>query len=55
MDQVCDISPFLNECDLMPNVEVYAAAKAWDGPIMNHISILEFQKELWLALNYGTP
>jgi hypothetical protein len=49
MGQVCDISPFSDEYDSMPNVKVCAAATAWDDPITGHTSILEFHQGLWFG------
>jgi hypothetical protein len=47
--QVCDVSPFSDEYNSMPNVEVCAAATAWDDPITGHTSILEFHQGLWFG------
>ena len=47
--QVCDVSPFSDEYDSMSNVEVCAAATAWDDPTTGHTSILEFHQGLWFG------
>ena len=45
--QVYHISPFSDKYALMSNVEVCAAATAWDDHIMGHTSVLEFHQGMW--------
>ena len=45
--QACDVSPFSDKHDSVSNVEVCAAATAWDDPITGHTSVLEFHQGLW--------
>ena len=50
--QVCDVSPFSNECSSMLNVKVCAAAIAWDDPITGHTSVLKFHQGLWFGSKF---
>ena len=46
---MCDVSPFTDSYDAMPNVEVCAAATAWDNPTTGQTYILEFHQGLWFG------
>lgn len=47
--QECDVSPFSNAYDPMPNVRVAGACTAWDDPISRRTVILEFHQGLWFG------
>jgi hypothetical protein len=47
--QVCDVSPFSDSYNSMENVEVCAAATAWDDPNTGHTHILEYHQGLWFG------
>jgi hypothetical protein len=47
--QVCDVSPFTDSYDAMQNVEVCAAATAWDHPMTGQTYVLEIHQGLWFG------
>ena len=47
--QVCDVSPYLNEYEPMPNVRIAGACTAYDDPKTGLTVILEYHQGLWFG------
>ena len=48
-DQVCDVSPFIDEYNPLISVPVVTGCTAWDDPKTGQTFILEFHQSLWFG------
>ena len=48
-DQVCDVSPFIDDYKPLSSVPIVTACTAWDNPNTGQTFILEFHQSLWFG------